>query len=122
MFREKIVSNKYAALVEKLNEWINIGNEGAAIVLEINPVDYLLSPIAHLVEQNNARLLHVLSYSDEETSTRIVILKIDLEDASAVLRSLERFNYTVLACLQKQAVNNETLQNRFGELMYYLEM
>ena len=49
MFSEKIVAKKYAALVEKLNEWSNTGNEGAAIVLEINPVDYLLSPIAHLV-------------------------------------------------------------------------
>jgi hypothetical protein len=122
MFGKDLMINNYAALMEKLNEFSNMGNEGALIVLEINPRDYMLSQIVHLVEQNNAKVLHVFSYMEEETSKQIVILKIDLEDASPVLRSFERFNYTVRYHLQKQVLNDETLQNRFGELMYYLEM
>jgi hypothetical protein len=122
MFDEEFITNNYTALLEKLNEFSNMGNEGALIVLEINPRDYMLSQIVHLVEQNNAKVLHVFSYLEEKTSKQIVIIRIDLEDATSVLRSLERFNYTVRCYLQKQVLNNETLQNRLGELLYYLEM
>jgi hypothetical protein len=122
MFSKKFMTNNYTALMEKLDEFSNMGNEGALIVLEINPRDYMLSQIVHLVEQNSAKVLHVFSYLEEETSKQIVILKIDLEDAGAVLRSFERFNYKVRCYLQKQALNDETLNNRLNELMFYLEM
>jgi hypothetical protein len=122
MFGEEFIINNYTALLEKLNEFSNMGNEGALIVLEINPRDYMLSQIVHLVEQNNAKVLHVFSYLEEKTSKQIVIIRIDREDASSVLRSLERFNYTVRCYLQKQVLNDETLQNRLNELLYYLEM
>jgi Holliday junction resolvasome RuvABC DNA-binding subunit len=122
MFDEEFIINNYTALLEKLNEFSNMGNEGALIVLEINPRDYMLSQIVHLVEQNNAKVLHVFSCLEEKTSKQIVILRIDLEDATPVLRSLERFNYTVRRHLQKPVLNDETLQNRLGELLYYLEM
>jgi hypothetical protein len=122
MFGKDFVADNYVTLMKKLNELSNMGNEGALIVLEISPQDYLLAPIVHLVEQNNAKVLHVFTYIEEETSKQIVILKIDLEDASAVLRSFERFDYKVRYYLQKQGFNDETLQNRLNELMYYLEM
>jgi hypothetical protein len=122
MFSKEFIANHYAALMEKLNELSNMGNEGALIVLEINPRDYLLSQMIHLVEQNNAKVLHVFNYMEEETSKQIVTFKIDLEDASPVLRSFERFNYKIRYYLQKQTLNDETLRNRLNELMYYLEM
>jgi hypothetical protein len=122
MFSKEFQANNYAFLMEKLNEFSNMGNEGALIVLEINPRDYVLSQIIHLVEQNNAKVLHVFTYMEEDTSKQILILKIDLEDASNVLRSFERFNYKVRYYLQKQILNNDTLHKRLGELMYYLEM
>ncbi|MDR0507108.1 MAG: hypothetical protein LBH32_09890 [Dysgonamonadaceae bacterium] len=124
MISQEIAINNYTTLIEKLNEISNAGSNGASIVLEINPRDYMLSQIAHLVEQNNAKLLHVFTFMEEETSMLIVILKIDLEDATYVLRSLERFNYVVRSCLQKQSSdsNSETLCKRLDELMYYLEM
>jgi hypothetical protein len=122
MFDKDFIINNCAALLDKLNELGNMGNEGALIVLEINPRDYVLSQLVHLAEQNNAKVLHVLSCMEEETSKQIVILKIDLEDATPVLRSFERFNYTVRYYLQNRVFNDETMQNRLGELLYYLEM
>ncbi|GHV22524.1 hypothetical protein FACS189428_4720 [Clostridia bacterium] len=121
MFSKEFLTSKYFALTETLDESSNVGNEGAWIVLEVNPDDYVLSQIVHLVEQNNAKVLHIFSYREEETSKQLILLKIDLEDASNILRSLERFNYTVRHHWQKQA-NDETLHNRINELMYYLEM
>jgi hypothetical protein len=122
MFNKESVTNKYTALMEKLDEVGNMGNGGALIVLEMSPRDYLLSQIAHIVEQNNAKVLHVFSYLEEETAKQIVFLKIDLEDATHVLRSLERFNYTVRYSIQKQVLSDETMKRRLDELMYYLEL
>ncbi|MDR0427987.1 MAG: CBS domain-containing protein [Dysgonamonadaceae bacterium] len=108
-------------LIEKIGDLCNVRIEGSIIALELNSLDYILSQIIHLVEQNNARVLNVFSYMEEQTSKQILILKIDLEDASNVIRSLERFNYPVKYYAQKQMISNEVLRNRFDELMHYLE-
>lgn len=109
-------------LLEKLDELCNKNPGGALIALEMNPQDYFLSQLIHLVEQNEARVLNLFSYLEEETAKQIVLLKIDLEDAGSVLRSLERFNYIVRYYSQKQILNDDTMQNRLNELMYYLEI
>ena len=109
-------------LLEQLDMLCNKDFDGALIALEVSPQEYSLSQIIHLVEQNNAHVLSVFSYIEEETSKQIVLLKVDLDDASPILRSFERFNYTVKYHVQKQGLNDETMQNRLNELMYYLEM
>ena len=110
------------ALLEKLGELCNATQEGALIALELNPQEYSLSQIIHLIEQNNARVLNVFSYMEESLAKQIIILKIDLEDASNVLRSLERFNYPVKYYEQKHLLSDETMRNRLNELIYYLEL
>ena len=109
-------------LLEQLDALCNKDFDGDLIALEVNPQEYSLSQMIHLVEQNNANVLSVFSYIEEETSKQIVLLKTDLEDTSPILRSFERFNYTVRYHAQKQGINDETMQNRLNELMYYLEM
>ena len=109
-------------LVEKMAEGTQTASHGALIALEMNSQDYDLSHIVHLIESNNAKILTLLSYPVEITSKLIVLLKIDLEDASSVLRSLERFNYTVLYYAQRKILEDDTMRQRLGELMFYLEM
>lgn len=109
-------------LTDRLNDICNSAPFGALIGIEVNPQDFVLSQIIHLIESNNARVLLVFSYPEEETSRQLVVLKVDLEDATPVLRSLERFNYVVRFYYQKQGVWDETMKNRLNELIYYLEM
>jgi CBS domain-containing protein len=109
-------------LLEKLGELCNVGDKGALIVLELNPQDYSLSQMIHLAEQNNAKVLNVFSFMEDKTNKQIVLLKIDLEDASPVLRSLERFNYPVRYCSKNQMLADEILRSRLNELMFYLEL
>ena len=49
-------------------------------------------------------------------------LKIDLVDASPVLRSLERFNYNVRYHFMEQGVVDERLQRRMRELVHYMNI
>lgn len=108
--------------IDQMNTISNVSIEGAWIVLEVQVDDFSPSHLAHLVEQNSARIINLFTYSDEETGKTYVGLRIDLEDASNVVRSLERFSYTVVYYFQRQGLTDETMKNRLNELMYYLEM
>jgi len=109
-------------LVDKLAEATQAGSEGALIAIEMNSQDYDLSQLSHLIESNNAKVLSLMSYPVVETSKLVVLIRIDLEDASPVLRSLERFNYRVLYYVQKEGLADDIMRKRVDELMYYLEM
>ncbi|MDR1633102.1 MAG: CBS domain-containing protein [Dysgonamonadaceae bacterium] len=109
-------------LVESLNEMSNAGSEGALVAVELNQPDYVLSQIIHLIEANRAKVLSLFSYMEKETGKQILLFKIDLEDASPVIRSLERFNYPVKYYRQKQMLPDEILQKRVNELIHYIEL
>ena len=70
---------------------------GAIVRLEMNQHDFVLSEIAHLAEQNNARIVNVFTFPDHISGKMQILIKIDQEDATGFMRSLERFNYVVTA-------------------------
>jgi CBS domain-containing protein len=109
-------------LIESLSEMSNTGSEGALIAVELNRQEFILSQIIHLIEVNRAKVLSLFSYIDKETGNQILLFKIDLEDASPVIRSLERFNYPVKYYRQKQMFPDEILQKRANELIHYIEL
>ncbi len=111
-----------STLVDKLAEATQAASHGALIAIEMNSQDYGLSQLSYLIESNNAKILSLMSYPVEETSKLAVLIRIDLEDASPVLRSLERFNYRVLYYAQKEGLADDIMRRRLDELMYYLEM
>ena len=117
-----MLSKEILILVEKFAEITNADSNGALIALELNPQDYDLSNIARLVESNNCKILSLFTYPEKDTGKLIIMLKIDSEDASAVLRSFERFNYHVAYYFQKQGLTDDIQYKRLEELMYYLQM
>ena len=117
-----MLSKEILILVEKFTEITNADSNGALIVIELNPQDYDLSNIARLVESNNSKILSLFSYPVKETGKLLILLKIDSEDASAVLRSFERFDYSVVYHSQKYGLTDDVQRNRLEELLYYLQM
>ena len=109
-------------LLEGLAEWCGADREGSVIVLELEARDYSLTELSRLVESNNAHVLSLLTHLDEQSGRWLVVLKIDLADASPVLRSFERFNYVVRYHFMEQGVVDERLQRRMRELLYYINM
>ncbi|WP_455628893.1 CBS domain-containing protein [Parabacteroides chinchillae] len=109
-------------LIEALSELCNAEAEGSIIVLEMMPQDYVLSDIARLVESNNAHVINLLSHTDKDTGKLLISIKIDLEDASPVIRSFERFNYTVLYHFMEKGIVDDVLQQRMDELLHYMNM
>ena len=109
-------------LVDALSELCNAEAAGSVIVLEMMPQDYSLTDIARLVEANNAHVLNLLSHQDKDTGRLLITLKIDLEDASPVIRSFERFNYTVLYHFMEKGMVDDMLRQRMNELLHYMNM
>lgn len=96
--------------------------ENSIIILKLPFHDYLLTDIAHIVESNNAHVfaLSVLPVSDG--NTLLVSIKLNIADLTPVLRSFERFNYSVIYHYTKEGEVSDTQKERLEELMYYLEM
>lgn len=109
-------------LLDALAELCNADAAGSVIVLEVMPQDYVLSDIARLVEANNAHVMNLLSHTDPATGRLLLTIKIDLEDASPVIRSFERFNYTILYHFMEQGMVDDLLQQKMNELLYYMNM
>jgi len=115
-----------AIILEKMMEVLaglsNAEAEGSVIVLEVSPQDYSLTDIARIVESNNAHILNVFSSLDKDTDKLQITLKIDIEDASPVIRSFERFNYSVSFHFMNKGMVDELLQQRMTELLHYMNM
>ena len=109
-------------LIEILSELCCAEAEGSVFVLELNPQDYALSDIARIIESNNARVLNLLSYTDASSGRLRLIIKINLEDASPVIRSFERFNYNVLYHFMEKGLVDDLLQRRMEELLRYMSI
>jgi CBS domain-containing protein len=95
---------------------------GSVVALELPPRGYALSDIARIIEANNAHVLSLLSDTDRLTGRIVLTVKTDLEDATPLIRTFERFNYTVLYALTERGRMDEELQRRIDELSYYINM
>ncbi len=109
-------------LLNAISDFTNAEAEGSIIMLEVLPLDYSLSDIARLVESNHSHIISMLSHTDKVTGRLLISIKIDLEDASPVIRSFERFYYTVLYYFMKKGMVDDLLEQRMSELMYYINM
>lgn len=92
------------------------------IVLELRAGYYVLSDIISILESNQTNLLSMLTKSQNDAGKIQLLLKIDIEDASTVIRSFERFNYTVLYYFMKQGVIDDLLQRRVNKLFFYMNI
>ena len=109
-------------LIDALAELCCAEASGSLFILEVKPQDYSLTDIARIIESNNAHILNLLSHIDAETGRLHLIIKIDLEDASPVIRSFERFNYTVIDYFMEKGMVEDLLQQRMEELLHYMNI
>jgi CBS domain-containing protein len=109
-------------MLDVLADLCNAESSGSVVVLELQPLDYALSDIARIIEANNAHVLNLLLNTDKDTGRLTLMIKIDLEDATPVIRSFERFNYTVLYHFMEREQVDDVLQRRMEELLYYVNM
>ena len=107
---------------EILAKYSQVESAGCVITLKTAPVDYSISEIARILESNHAILLSLLSTTLMPDGYLEIALKINLEDATAVIRSFERFNYSVTGVSAKENLTNEIFQQRINEFIHYINI
>jgi Mg/Co/Ni transporter MgtE len=95
---------------------------GAILVLCMKYVDYSLSEISRLIEENHAKILSSIIKEDPLDAGKIrLTLKINQTDMSRIVATLERFSYKVIGRYQEtKPVENE--RERIDMLLRYLDI
>jgi predicted transcriptional regulator len=108
-------------LNENIARFIGTEQNGAIIVLSISPYQYSLAEMSRLVETNNAQILQLNSFFEPATGAMIITIKINKEEASAIISTFERYDYQVLHYFGKSPLHND-IESHYQHLMNYLDV
>lgn len=109
------------SLLEHFAQSLSVAEPGGVIVLEMSSQDYSLSEISRIIESNDAKILSVLIHSEPDSMRIEVSLKINRVDITAILQTLNRYNYNILLSFS-ESDNQDDLRKRFDLLMNYLNI
>lgn len=99
----------------------SITEQGGILVLEVNRHDYSLAQIAQIVEGNDAKILSSFITSAPDSTKLEVTIKINQIELDRIIRTFERYGYTISASFQKSLFEDDT-KLRYEALMNYLNL
>ncbi len=95
---------------------------GSILVLSMDLIDYSLAEICRYIEENNAKVLSSTLVEDPMDKGKIKLtLKINQDDLSRIVATLERFGYRVIA-RYREAKREDEGRERIDLLMRYLNI
>jgi CBS domain-containing protein len=108
--------------ISALSETLAVQSSGAVLILSLKAIDYSLSEISRLVESEGYKILSA-SIKNDSTNTEMLklTLKVNSEDVSRLVATLERFKYKVIAQLQESDASDSD-QERLDILFKYLDI
>lgn len=96
--------------------------QGGILVLEMRHIDYSMAEISRLIESDDAKILgSYLSQNNNDQNMVFLTLKLNKEDLTTVIATLERFEYKVIAKFH-ESVNIETERERLDNLLNFLNI
>jgi predicted transcriptional regulator len=109
------------SLNDALAKFLGVDSPGAIIVLSVAPYQYSLAEMSRLVESNNAQILQLNSYFDETNGAMIITLKINKEEAQAIIATFQRYDYQLIQYFGKTPLHND-IEAHYHHLMNYLDV
>jgi CBS domain-containing protein len=109
------------ALIDMLSQYLSAGDPGGIIILQMIPHQFSISEIGRIVESNNAKIIHLTTWTDAASGILMVSMKVNKIDIQDILASFERYQYTVYQYFGEN-LSEETLKSNFDNLMNYLKM
>lgn len=107
-------------IFDKFAQMLSTQQAGAILALEVEPRDYALAKLIHLIEQNEGKVLAVASESPDQSTDKIrVTLKLNVKDTSRIRHVLEHNGYHVVASFDE---DEEALEDLVEEFVRYLEV
>ena len=118
-------NNLYKGVITARKLLYTIGNSetiksnGSVIVLEMNHNDYSLTEIASIIEGNNVKILSSYIISNTDSMKIKVTLKLNKKEINSVIKSFERYEYTVSASYKENNSDDDLLE-KYESLMKFL--
>ena len=95
---------------------------GGIVVISIKQIDYSLSEICRLIEENNAKVLSASVKEDDLDQSRIKLtIKINRLDLTPIIATLERFGYKIIARFQEPKIMDDK-KDRIDMFLRYLDI
>lgn len=95
---------------------------GGIIVMEMRFIDYSMAEISRLIESDDAKILgFYLSQGHKDPNFVFLTLKINKEDLTTVIATLERFDYKIVAKFH-ESNNSDTEKERLDNLLNFLNI
>ncbi len=108
-------------LVRYFSQTASFTEKGAVLVLQMARRDYSLSTIAHIVEDENVKVLSAFVTSVSDPELVELTLKLDSTDLARVIASLERHEYDVKETFG-ELERSDFMRERYDALMHYLNL
>lgn len=108
-------------LNDALAHFLEVAKPGAILVLSVSPYQYSLSEMSRIVESNNAQILQLNTQFDEANGNLVVSLKLNKDEAGAIIATFERYDYQILHYFGITPLNND-IENHYHNLMNYLDV
>ncbi len=109
--RDDVISYIYRAL--------SLSELGGLIILKIPFLQYDVGQIARIVENNNAKILALLTVANEGYYE--VTLRINREDLTHIIATFERFNYEVISAYHNE-VEWQDLEQNYEQFIKFLNL
>lgn len=109
-------------IVAYFSELAAVDSPGAIIVLQMATHDYSLTQIAQIVESNDTKILSLYTKTLENSTKLEVTLKLNKIDITNVIRTFERYDYTIKNSFMENDTLDQMYQNRYDEFMNYLNI
>ncbi|MFO7847040.1 MAG: CBS domain-containing protein [Balneolaceae bacterium] len=109
-------------LLEAFSQMLNISTRGSVISVELGEAEYTLTKLVNLIETEGAKILGLtVEHSRGEESGIRVSIKLNLQDTSAVVSSLNRHGYMTTTENRDDLLQLD-MSSRADELLRYLDL
>ncbi len=111
----------YNDLLRNASDFMSLNDPGALIVLELDSRNYSFNEISKIVESNDAQITQLNTYTDAETGSMQVTIRVNKLEVSDIISTFQRYDYNVKYYFGEELYENE-LRNNFDNLMNYLRI
>jgi predicted transcriptional regulator len=109
-------------LSKKFADLVAVHEPGGIIVLELTPIDYSLPQIAQIVEGNDAKILSLYTYRENDSKELLVTLKINQVDLSPIIQTFVRYDYSIQAVFMDESILDNLYDDRYNQLIKYMNI
>lgn len=109
-------------LIKSLGSLTAAGQPGAVLVLSLAVQDYSPTMLSRIIEENNAKIISLYLVPDQNGHDVTITIKVNTQETSSILRSFDRYGYTVKSSFMTSSQLDDFYRSRYEEFMNYMNI